>query len=87
MTYDDRDALLAMAGSDLSCVLSIQSLVQVPIEPGDDGPACHPQLIHTLARELTLLGLCSLSQFSPQSVDTTSTEGDHVHRSVEHPGS
>ncbi len=65
MTYDDRDVLLLWAGGDRHCAISIQALEQVPIEAGEDGPACHPQQIQKLAQDLTVLGLCRLSEYSP----------------------
>ena len=82
MTYDDRDVLMLMAGRDRNCAISIQSLIQVPIEPGEDGPACHPQLIETMAQELNLLGLCCLRELSPSSVDTTSTQSHDACKDV-----
>lgn len=65
MTYDDRDVLMTWAGGDRHCAISIQAMEQVPVEHGDDGPACHPELIQKLAQDLKVLGLCCLSKHSP----------------------
>ena len=78
LSYDDLDCLADAFADDIDCLTTLRSTDIVEVLEGEDGPACHIDLMYWFWRSMVDLGLCqdTDSEFSLNYIDNAPLGGD-----------